>query len=905
MAETHTVPSSRMLTRPYYLLRTSDARNHFFRYEIARAIFHSSDPISRFLPRGEVVGKPDARTHPSGEEPKLEYDLSEFELEDPRPLDYLTDSEIDAFASAIDEFLLRSDSARQVSSYERDLRDAFRLPDPTKEKDAYWTYGPKKDRKLLILHGCEFEPESSWEPDKVVSHLRENCRLPWGLAQEHIIERLVETQEPLAYVVGRPAGSGLAVNGRVIPNDQLKPIKRFPEKMTQAFRLAAEDFYRRAHEDSGTEASEIELRSQFRLPDPAKRPECFFSYKSDQYTGVVISLSETAKEDECLPLCPDPKISNTLNSETLADRMGSMKPSLAPMIGGIAAGVALVAGLGIWLATRDTTPPEIDLAYAEKGILAQDRDMADDRTTVTVQFSEAIKSDSFVTDQGESSIVIRHDKTDIPLPLARLPEVSGELKNQLVFNLEKPMEEGEDYRIEFGVISDLSGNETPANFEVDFEFEDITPPAYDANTPPTSQGNGYNLLRMFFTDELDERTATDLRNYQVEPIAAPGSGIIAKPLDIQKITLAEDARSVVIRVAALDNPFVEGQEYRAFVSGIEDTSGNEVDEDEPLELAFTYRDSMAPTPLRARADSNQFDITVEFDEVIVLDLDDIDDYVKLSASSGSAPDLRTARLDASRQRLIVEVATGMRNGVDYTIELSDIQDKATPPNTMLEPAALEFKFEGESDVEGPKIASVNAQYSRMIITFDEEVAAKVSNPSVYSRFSLSDEFGNENYTITSAKFREDKPNMLLLVTAEQLPEDVYFTLKYPGVEDKARNVAPNDSSFTFATRSTYGEIAIQQAVYESESNVVRVKFNRRPEASLIENKDWIRLPAGVTVESVEFSKDNPTEILVKTSGVRNGIKYTLEISRELKHLNGGQPPSDLRATFDGPAKPVN
>ena len=104
MADSHTVPSSRLLKRPYYLLRTSDARNHYFRYEIVRAIFHSSDPIARFLPRGEVIGKPDARSYQAGEEPRLEYDLSDFELEDPRPLDCLTDSEIDAFAAAVDDF---------------------------------------------------------------------------------------------------------------------------------------------------------------------------------------------------------------------------------------------------------------------------------------------------------------------------------------------------------------------------------------------------------------------------------------------------------------------------------------------------------------------------------------------------------------------------------------------------------------------------------------------------------------------------------------------------------------------------------------------------------------------------------------------------------------------------------
>ena len=343
-------------------------------------------------------------------------------------------------------------------------------------------------------------------------------------------------------------------------------MKRFPEKMTQAFRLAAEDFYRRGHEGSGTEASEIELRSQFRLPDPTKRPEAFFFYKSDQYTGVVVALSEVAKEDECLPLCQDPKIAATLTGANLADRMDSLKPSRAPLIAGVAAGAALVLGLGFWIATRDTTAPEIDRTFAENGIYAQDRDLEGDRTTVTAQFTEAIKSDSFVTEQGESAIVIRHEKTNLPLPLARLPKIAGEQQNQLVFQLEKPMVEGEDYRIEFGVISDLAGNQSAGPLEVEFEFEDATAPAFDPNMPPTSEGNGYNLLRMFFTDELDERTATDLRNYRLEPIAALGSGIVARPLDIQQVTLSEDKRAVTIRVEALDNPFVEGQEYRAWIS---------------------------------------------------------------------------------------------------------------------------------------------------------------------------------------------------------------------------------------------------------------------------------------------------------------------------------------------------
>ncbi len=57
----------------------------------------------------------------------------------------------------------------------RKLIQAFRLPDPNKDSELYRLYGPRTNRKLLVLWGVEKERQSSLDPLAAISRVRERA----------------------------------------------------------------------------------------------------------------------------------------------------------------------------------------------------------------------------------------------------------------------------------------------------------------------------------------------------------------------------------------------------------------------------------------------------------------------------------------------------------------------------------------------------------------------------------------------------------------------------------------------------------------------------------------------------------------------------------------------------------
>ncbi|MBD5779792.1 hypothetical protein IEN85_09835 [Pelagicoccus sp. NFK12] len=900
MSDSIEIPSQRPLKRPYFLLRTSDGRNHYFRYEIVRAVFHSTDPISRFLPRAEVVGKPDARAPSDQQEPALVYDFSELDLEDPAPLKYISDAEIEAFTAAVDAFLLRDANAATVSSYERELREHFRLPDPVKEKDAYWTYGPKKDRKLLILHGVEYEPETSVTLDTVISHLERNCRLPWGLAQDRVIERIQETGEPLSKFVARPTSNGFLVAGKRIPIEDTKPAKRFPPKLASAFRAAAEDFYRRAHDGNCSSNSEREWRSQFKLPDPKYSQNAYFLCKQDGQTSLLVSLSEKEKEENCIHLCEDPKIPATLNDQpTVASRLASLKPSIWIPVGIAAAGVALIGALATFIANRDTVGPTLDTSIGDNGIVALDDDTPSGPYTITLNFTETIDPGSLLNEAGESNLEVREDRSNVQWALAEVPELVGENQNQIRLTLARSMQEGTDYLVIAKNLSDLKGNITQ-EIETEFEFDDKLPPAINPERKPTAEGASARMVRIFFTDSLDERSVNDTRNYHIEPIVLAGSADgETKPLTIRDASYNKEDNSITLSVEADQNPFKESREYRATISGIEDTAGNEVDDDAPLIVRFSYVDTLAPKVEDVVANSSQYEIKIRFNESVQPDLSRIDDYLRFEDRNGNRIAIRRANLESANEVIAVETDAALRNGITYTAYVKDVPDRAINPNLLESETRLDFDFVGQSDLEGPSLVEASALSTRLLLTYSEAIDRRITNSDQFGRFVLEDEH-QKRYEIAQAEIRDDKPNVLRLQTVELMPDDTQFTITTPGVTDNTRNKGNDkDLSLSFASRTMAGPIELQQAVYDPTTSNVLVKFNRRPTAAVLDSPHWFEFQPELEVKSISVSPDNPRELMVEVGELSpDAPYYQLNVSAELTALDESKPIKTLSTRFN-------
>ena len=139
-------------------------------------------------------------------EGSIVYDVEAIAGQDPRPLDYLAASEIEAFRSAAERFLDAALPTGDLLPAERALRTCLRLPNPDREPECYWTYGPETDRRLLIFWGVERDQGTSLPPIShealpgasgatVLSKLRE---MPPQEKQRRALRMLLATGHPLA-----------------------------------------------------------------------------------------------------------------------------------------------------------------------------------------------------------------------------------------------------------------------------------------------------------------------------------------------------------------------------------------------------------------------------------------------------------------------------------------------------------------------------------------------------------------------------------------------------------------------------------------------------------------------------------------------------------------------------------
>ena len=149
-----TAPTRRDLRSPYFIFRTLDGTGTYFTAENLPIVLSPKEPLSRFLAPARVVEAGGVRS--------ISYDLAAIQLDTARPMEFLPQSEIDAFAEAVRAFYDKAhEAAQRIVPYEKRLRAHFRLPDPELEADAYWVYGPAHDRRLLILWGCELKAGTS------------------------------------------------------------------------------------------------------------------------------------------------------------------------------------------------------------------------------------------------------------------------------------------------------------------------------------------------------------------------------------------------------------------------------------------------------------------------------------------------------------------------------------------------------------------------------------------------------------------------------------------------------------------------------------------------------------------------------------------------------------------------
>ncbi len=257
-----------------------------------------------------------------------------------RPLRYLHEGAVQEFEEAARSFYTAGTNDAQTT-----LRENFRLPDPSKEPDAYWVWGPRFAPRLLILWGCEKEKGSALPlvggARSVVTELRSKAMSWMRLIREGM--ELGRRDSLAAYIAfpvlttdGKLSHVDRLVHGEYVREEvqagrgrsfKARPMKRLAASSIQHFQKMAQEFYRKGHgadcacalcgadpgarlePGSGTAGSgavsyEQELRRGFRLPDPDLRPDAYL-------------VSGRPMTGQLLILCPHPGVKDAEEIEQM------------------------------------------------------------------------------------------------------------------------------------------------------------------------------------------------------------------------------------------------------------------------------------------------------------------------------------------------------------------------------------------------------------------------------------------------------------------------------------------------------------------------------------------------------------------------------------------------------------
>ena len=140
----------RKLDKPYFLLRTHDRVGHFMQHQMDRMFFKGKNGLDAFLPPAKLVEVDGIKS--------VKYSLTKAQARTLRPMKSIPLPELKSFQRAAEAFF---SPKADLTKYETDLRQSFRLPDPELEPESYFLWGTKRNPKLLVLWGVEKVPGSS------------------------------------------------------------------------------------------------------------------------------------------------------------------------------------------------------------------------------------------------------------------------------------------------------------------------------------------------------------------------------------------------------------------------------------------------------------------------------------------------------------------------------------------------------------------------------------------------------------------------------------------------------------------------------------------------------------------------------------------------------------------------
>lgn len=727
----------------------------------------AKEPLSKFL--APLLTKDEGKSSQ-----ELLFDLSAIEDANPEQMTYLPPTVLTEFSHAIETFLAKASANNiKISDHERRLRLGFCLPDPDLEPDAYWLYGPVDDRKLVIIWGCEFKrnsslPLTSDDPARPGVLEKLSLRKPsWNQTQEACLRLIREKQLPLAPFLASattgPSGSvdGYVLKGQKLGTDSCQSLKKkLPPGFIADFANAAQAQLNLALPESPLSDYGKELIKAFLLPDPEAKKDAYKQTKE----SLFIVLNGQEKQSDCLHPTSDVRLNipepvtakdgTRITPHTVVDKLNQKKAKSKRWLYVSSAAAALVVLILGVAAIIYGNPPRL-----------QDVQIGIDPYQLTLVFNKAVADAALNNAPGHFEI--QSDRGYF-LGVESAAFVANSRDRKIAVVLDRPMQET-GYTVTVKNISDRLGNTLAKPVHRPFDFRDISPLALNTvSAHPTHP----NKLVLSFNKALDPRS--------VRPVHFQIAGF--RVVDTE---LSEDQSTVILTT---DERFEQGLMYSLRVEGLTDATANRNPLNMPSDMRFEFRDIIPPAVERVSANQNQVTVMVEFSKAVeTTSAENPSNYrIQFKNDRGEivTVPIRTLQLLPDNQTVIIYTLNPLSHGTAYTLEVSNILDRAIRPNEIIQTDPLPFTFRGTMDTSRPAFVSVRTEpgiNTRVNIAFNKPITIEsATNP--------------DNFRIDTADSRviaiqpTRRPNEFVLEVDPALPTSPSHRLSVTTLEDFLGNV---------------------------------------------------------------------------------------------------------------------
>ncbi|MDZ7290150.1 MAG: fibronectin type III domain-containing protein [candidate division KSB1 bacterium] len=395
---------------------------------------------------------------------------------------------------------------------------------------------------------------------------------------------------------------------------------------------------------------------------------------------------------------------------------------------------------------------------------------------------------------------------------------------------------------------DNAGNESGYSQEVSAQVQvvDRTPPSVIS-----VQISDRNTVEIVFSETVSISSAQDKSNY-----------VIDNGITITSATLQPDNRTV--KLVTSSHEF--DKTYRLTIQKIADraTVPNVMTQAVSFNYLLASVDRTPPAVASFRAVNPQT-LSVVFSEAVSLATAQnssnysINNNVTVTGAKLES-DAKTVTLTTSAHAI----------GVNYTLTIRGIADRAPVPNVMTQAASFNYVF-SSVDRTPPTIVSFRAVTQQTLeVVFDEAVSSTTAQNSA-------------NYTITpgitiqSAKLQQDTRTVVLTTSLHAV--DVNYTLTIRSIADRAStpNIMSQPAAFNYSFHAVDNTPPAVSNVRSVNATTVEVLFSEPVTAASAQNKANYSINKGITISSATLQADLRS-VNLATSAHTDGEAYFLTVN---------------------------